>query len=384
MIRIPGRIPIIIYPTFWILAALLAVLLGEGDFLKMFIWVGVVFVSVLFHEFGHALTALAFGRKPRIELVAMGGLTYHDGDRLPFWKQFFITLNGPIFGFIIVIGVFLLKEIPSFSTGYAGHLLEQIFFVNVIWTVVNLIPVLPLDGGQLLRLTLEKFFGYKGLRYAFFWSALLSLGFCLLLFLTQNYLAGAIFFLFAFENFDNFRKSRFVRESDQRDEFKKIFLEAEINLRQGNKERALAAFESLRASSKEGLIYDMATQYAAFLHYDQGHIAQAYKILIPIKDRLDPDALVLLHRIAFEQGDFSMVMELSGSVFQYTPEAEVALRSAYAAASLKLAEASVGWLQTARQSGVENLKEIILEKTFDPIRTDTAFQEFTSSLNQSH
>jgi Zn-dependent protease len=83
----------------------------------------------------------------------------------------------------------------------------------VIWTVVNLIPVLPLDGGQLLRLTLEKFFGYKGLRYAFFWSALLSLGFCLLLFLTQNYLAGAIFFLFAFENFDNFRKSRFVREA---------------------------------------------------------------------------------------------------------------------------------------------------------------------------
>jgi hypothetical protein len=34
----------------------------------------------------------------------------------------------------------------------------------------------------------------------------------------------------------------------------------------------------------------MATQYAAFLHYDQGHIQEAYKILIPIKDRLDPDA----------------------------------------------------------------------------------------------
>jgi Zn-dependent protease len=380
MIRIPGRIPITIYPTFWILAALIAILFGEGDFLKMFIWVAVIFVSVLFHEFGHALTALLFGRNPRIELVAMGGLTYHDGDKLPYWKQFFITLNGPVFGFMIVVAIYLLRDIPSLSTGYAGQLLLQILVVNVIWTVVNLMPILPLDGGQLLRLTLEKFFAYKGLRYAFLWSAILSLGFCLVLFLTQNFLAGAVFFLFAFENFDNYRKSRFVRESDHRDELKKIFLEAEMNLRQGNKEKALEAFEALRSSAKEGLIYDTATQYAAFLHYEQGHVQEAYRILIPLKDRLDPDALALLHRIAFEQGDFPIVMELAGSVFQYVPEAEVALRSAYAAANLKQAEASIGWLQTARQSGVENLKEIILEKTFDPIRNDPAFQEFTANL----
>jgi Zn-dependent protease len=378
MIRIPGRIPITIFPSFWILAALIAFLFVEGDVLKMVIWVFVIFISVLFHEFGHALTALLFGRSPRIELVAMGGLTYHDGDKLPYWKQFFITLNGPVFGFMIVIGTFLLKDI--WPTGYAGQLLQQILVVNVIWTLVNLIPVLPLDGGQLLRLTLEKFFAYKGLRYAFLWSAILSLAFCLLLFLTQNFLAGAIFFLFAFENFDNYRKSRFVKESDQRDEFKKVFLEAEMNLRQGSKEKALASFESLRASSKEGILYDTATQYAAFLHYEQGHPQEAYKILMPMKDRLDPDALGLLHRVAFELGDFSMVLELAGSVFQYSPEAEVALRSAYAAASLKLPEASIGWLQTARQSGVENLKEIVLEKSFDPIRTDPAFQEFTAGL----
>jgi Zn-dependent protease len=380
MIRIPGKIPITIYTSFWIMAAVIAILLGQADFVKILIWIPVIFFSVLFHEFGHALTALLFGRKPRIELVAMGGLTYHDGDKLPFWKQFFITLNGPVFGFMIVVAVFLLKDIPALATGYAGQLLEQILLVNIFWTVVNLLPVLPLDGGQLLRLTLEKFFAYKGLRYAFLWSAILSLGFCLLLFLTQNFLAGAIFFLFAFENFDNFRKSRFVSDSDHRDEYKKIFLEAERNLRQGNKEGALAAFESLRSSTKNGLLYDTATQYAAFLHYDQGHLQEAYQMLMPMKDRLDPDALALLHRIAFEQGDFSMVMELAGSVFQYSPEAEVALRSAYAAANLKLAEASIGWLQTARQSGVENLKEIVLEKTFDSIRTDPAFQEFTQSL----
>ncbi|HEX4840216.1 MAG TPA: site-2 protease family protein, partial [Rhabdochlamydiaceae bacterium] len=292
-------------------------------------------------------------------------------------KQFFITLNGPVFGFMIVVVVYLLKEIPSLSS---GQLLEQVLLVNIFWTVVNLLPILPLDGGQLLRLVLEKLFAYKGLRYAFMWSAILSLGCSLLLFLTQNLLMGAIFFLFAFENFDNFRKSRFVSESDQRDEHKKTFLEAEMNLRQGNKERALAAFESLRTSTKQGLLYDTATQHAAFLHYDQGRLQEAYNLLISLKDRLDPDSLALLHRIAFEQGDYSTVIELAGSVFQYCPEAEVALRSAYAAASLKLAEASIGWLQTARQSGVENLKEIILEKSFDPIRSDPVFQGFVASL----
>jgi stage IV sporulation protein FB len=381
MIRIPGRIPITIYPTFWILAALIAILFGEGDWLKMFIWVGVIFVSVLFHEFGHALTALFFGRNPRIDLVAMGGLTYHDGEKLPFWKQFLITLNGPIFGFLIVIAVFLIRDIPALSTGYAGQFLMQILVVNIIWTVVNLVPVLPLDGGQLLRIVLEKFFDYKGLRYAFLMSALLSLIFCLGLFLTQNFLAGAVFFLFAFENFDNYRKSRFIKDNDRKDEFKKIFLEAELYLRQGDKVKALEAFEALRAKSKEGMIYNTATQYAAFLHYDQGHVQEAYRMLTPLKERLDPDALALLHRIAFEQGDFPLVMELAGSVFQYVPEAEVALRSAYAAANLKQAEASIGWLQTASQSGVENLKEITAEKAFDPIRDEPAFKQFLATLS---
>lgn len=383
MTTFKGKIPVTIYPSFWILAVLIAVLFGEGDVLKMAIWVFVITISVLFHEYGHALTALLFGRRPRIELVAMGGLTYHDGDRLPFWKQFLITLNGPVFGFILVIITYLIKDIPALSTGYMGHLLYQILVVNIVWTVVNLLPILPLDGGQLLRLVLEKIFDFKGLKIALLSSALLSLGLALLLFLSQNFLAGAIFFLFAFENFDNFRKSRFMRQSDRKDELKRALVEAEMLLRQGDKQKSLEAFEALRAAAKEGMIYDAATQYAAFLHYDLGHGGEAYHLLLPMKDHLDPESLILLHRIAFEQNEFPIVMELAGSVFQFAPEAEVALRSAYAAANLKDAEATVGWLQTARHSGVENLPEIIKEKAFDAIRSDPAFKEFVLSITRS-
>ncbi len=376
MIRIGGKIPIAIYPSFWILAGLIAFLFGEGSILRMVIWVGVIFISVLFHEFGHALTALMFGRKPRIELVAMGGLTYHDGDKLPYWKQLLITINGPLFGFIIVILVYLIKDIPALSTGHPGELLLQILVVNLIWTGVNLLPILPLDGGQVLRLTLEKVFEFKGLRYAFMISAILSLLFALFLFLTQNLLAGAVFFLFAFENFNNFRRSRFVSGSDRIDTLKQALLDAEMQLRQGHPTEALQAFETLRITAKEGVIFDAASQYAAFLHYDKGEIPETYQILLPLKERLDPNALVLLHRVAFEKGDFALVIEIAGPVFQYTPEAEVALRTAYAAAHLHQVESSVGWLQTAHQSGVENLKEIVQEHLFDAIRNDPVFQKF--------
>ncbi len=379
--KIRGKIPITIHPGFWILAALIAILLGQGNILSMLVWVFVIFFSVLFHEFGHALTALAFGRNPRIELVAMGGLTYHDGDKLPFWKQFLITLNGPVFGFVIVVIAYFLRDIPALKAGYAGQLMNQILLVNLIWTVVNLVPILPLDGGQLLRIGLEKFFAFKGVRYAFMASAVLALLFSLFLFVTQNFLAGAIFFLFAFENFENFRKSRYVRETDRREDLKKALIDSEMILRQGNKEEALQAFQKIREQTKEGLIYDTATQYVAFLLYDQGKKDEAYPLLLSVKDRLAPDGLALLHRLAFEQGNYPLVLELAGPVFQYVPEAEVALRSAYAAASLNQAEPSVGWLQTAQQSGVDNLKEIIQEKVFDPIRNDPFFAEFTASLN---
>ncbi len=115
ILQFPGRIPITIYPTFWLFAALIGYL-NSGSLIGTLIWIGIIFVSVLFHEFGHALTALLFGQHPRIELVALGGLTYHDGQKLPFWKQFFIVLDGPIFGFLLAIGASILLHVPHFAT----------------------------------------------------------------------------------------------------------------------------------------------------------------------------------------------------------------------------------------------------------------------------
>lgn len=371
-------IPVTIRPAYWIFTAVLSLLLSEGNPLQLIIWMVIIFVSVLFHEYGHALTAKIFGRKPRIELVAMGGVTYHDGAKLPFWKQFLITLDGPLFGFILGIVCAVLHQVVTIP------LIKKIFYdmsvVNIFWTIVNLVPVLPLDGGQLLRIGLEKWLGFKGLRYTFLVSSIFSFLFSVGFFLTQQIFAGAIFFLFAYENFVNFRRSKNFNLNDQSDEMKKTLVHAEQLFRQERKQEALEAFQSIRAATKDGMLYDVATQYCALILADQGDPKAAYDLLKPLQERLDPPSLLLLHRLAFEHQDDSVVASIGPQAFQLFPLAEVALRNAYTSARLNQLQSTIGWLETAKQNGVENLKEIVQESDFDQLRNEPTFVEFVKSL----
>ncbi|EKE08125.1 MAG: metallopeptidase, M50 family, partial [uncultured bacterium] len=73
---------------------------------------------------------------------------------------------------------------------------------NLFWSIINLLPVLPLDGGQLLRIVLEACFGVKGFKAALLVGALLAIAISLYFFLVGAYLVGAFFFLFAYQSFD--------------------------------------------------------------------------------------------------------------------------------------------------------------------------------------
>src|SRR5690606_38971533 len=97
-----------------------------------------------------------------------GGVTQYDGPKLKKWQQFLIVFNGPFFGFLLFAAAtfclqFAWSETPLLKVGL--HLMQ---IANLFWTVVNLLPILPMDGGHLLRIVLEKFFGMKGLRIALF------------------------------------------------------------------------------------------------------------------------------------------------------------------------------------------------------------------------
>ena len=73
----------------------------------LLIGAGVVFVSILVHELGHALVARAYGYRPQIVIEWFGGHTQPNaGEPIPWFKDILLTAAGPIFGFTLgVLGV---------------------------------------------------------------------------------------------------------------------------------------------------------------------------------------------------------------------------------------------------------------------------------------
>jgi len=202
-------------------------------------------------------------------------------------------------------------------------------------------------------------------------------GASLFFFLTRNFLPGAILFLFAFQNFDMYRKLKNLSDRDRSQPLKQALEEAEKDLQAGNKDKALFAFEKIRNESKEGMIHMMATQYLAFLKYDLGKAKEAYELLLPIRKELSPEALLLLHKTAYDEKNFPLVEEIGGSCFQAMPSKEVALRNALASAALAKSKPAIGWLETAFQEGLDNLSDILKSSEFDLIRNEPSFQTFS-------
>jgi len=381
MILIPGRIPIAIHPFFWLFSGLIG-WLSSGSLLGTLIWVGIIFFSVLIHEFGHALTAVAFKQRTQIQLVALGGLTTFEGPKLRFWQQFFITFNGPLFGFFLFLLATLLLQMDLAAWPLLFKILKATQIANLFWTVVNLLPVLPLDGGQLLRIVLEAAFGLKGFKAALLTGAAIAALVSFYFFVIQSFLIGALFFLFAFQSFDSWRRSRFATRGDREDENKKLLMEAETSLKEGNKETARRLFEEVRSKASGGLLASAASQYLAFLYEEDGRHKEAYDLLVPVKKHLAEDALCLLHKLAATQNDHALVAELSSECYQSAPTLEVALRNARAFAFLKQAKPAGGWLQTAWQHGGFDLDALLNEDEFASMKGDPSFRTFVDQLKR--
>jgi len=116
-------------------------------------WVVIAAVSVLVHELGHAVAARAAGAHPHISLVGFGGLTTFEQPTggLSRARSIGISLAGPATGLVLGGGLLLLRrsaDLDPFSLGayalYAG------VFVTLGWGLLNLLPILPLDGGNVL------------------------------------------------------------------------------------------------------------------------------------------------------------------------------------------------------------------------------------------
>lgn len=150
-------IPVQIHPLFWLVAYLLVSGSKTGLGAQL-IFAVVIFVSLLTHELGHAFAARGAGQEPNITIHAFGGLTRWRPNRtLSRSKLIGITLAGPAGGFALALVSFLaLTRLPASILAFHNSsiavkdVLRIALQVNAVWSVVNLLPVLPFDGGQLL------------------------------------------------------------------------------------------------------------------------------------------------------------------------------------------------------------------------------------------
>ena len=177
-------IPVRVSVWFWLAAGLLgwrisqAFAAGDQQALLRYLvlWIGAAFISILIHELGHALVYRFFGQATQVVLYHFGGLTVptlwgRRGARLP-QQQFLVSAAGPFAQLIFVTLLIAVLKIggyavpfPIQSIGlqlglYDGDRIDSpllfalvsfLLQVNIFWPLLNLMPVPPLDGGQMVR-----------------------------------------------------------------------------------------------------------------------------------------------------------------------------------------------------------------------------------------
>jgi Zn-dependent protease len=112
-------------------------------------WLAVVFVSILVHELGHAFAGRAFGLTPTIRIYGWGGLTsWTAGGPLTRLHSLLVSLAGPAVEIALGTACFLVRERIAPGNARLHAVLDDLVWVNVYWGFANLVPILPLDGGQ--------------------------------------------------------------------------------------------------------------------------------------------------------------------------------------------------------------------------------------------
>jgi stage IV sporulation protein FB len=133
----------------------------SGWLLSLGIWIVVAFAAVLLHECGHALAARYYRQKPQIELHAMGGVTsWAWVDELKWHQRIVISLAGPAAGFLLAGLVLAADRAWPFAAPRVLLIAQyQFLWATLAWGAFNLLPLMPMDGGQALAEFLEHRLG---------------------------------------------------------------------------------------------------------------------------------------------------------------------------------------------------------------------------------
>lgn len=192
--------PVRIAWTFWIGAVVIGhsfassidMMTGElspGLFPLLALWTGCLFLSILIHELGHAVAFRYYDQESSIVLYHFGGLAIPSSirrsgggivdtfshHRSTQWSELVIALAGPVaqIGSALVLAAFVAFSgyavnaftmmpwpLNGLSEWFTGNRIESVgvmaailfyVFPSVLWALLNLLPVFPLDGGRVMR-----------------------------------------------------------------------------------------------------------------------------------------------------------------------------------------------------------------------------------------
>lgn len=138
-----------------------AILLGMilvGPYLRGGMVVGALLLllaialAVLLHELGHAMVIRSLGWESVIVLHGFGGVTLSRSRPTPL-QQIGVSLAGPAVNLALAAGAF--GGLLFFPTGRVAAFLDSFLMVNLFLGLFNLLPIVPLDGGQVLRSVLR-------------------------------------------------------------------------------------------------------------------------------------------------------------------------------------------------------------------------------------
>ncbi|HMA92340.1 MAG TPA: hypothetical protein VKP30_06620 [Polyangiaceae bacterium] len=144
-----------VQPGFWLLAALVLATTRRtvAEALSL---IAILFGSILAHEMGHAWVARRAGLEPRIVIHAFGGITsWQSPVPISRGRAIAIAIAGPSAGiFVSGLAVAAMEIVPHVTRIEPDGLLLRTLFgiaqLNALWSLVNLLPVAPFDGGRVL------------------------------------------------------------------------------------------------------------------------------------------------------------------------------------------------------------------------------------------
>jgi Zn-dependent protease len=205
-----------IQPSFWLMNALWAFILyqpvmGPAErgqlftrdlLILMVVWILCTLVAVMVHELGHVITGRIFGQPGSITLTGLGGQAVGSYDNISRWKRILVIAAGPGAGFLFAFALvavdgrywnfcmdwmdwealkckwFLIEWVMPDALRARHQVYELsmliLFMINLFMNIMNLLPIIPMDGGMIFKEICCAIFPRHGLKFAFIWSAVLA------------------------------------------------------------------------------------------------------------------------------------------------------------------------------------------------------------------